>query len=107
MKISHQANLRDMFNAQFTNSNSGFNPASWCCGVVFLGQMQNIIQTLGNNNVIFISGPNRMFMDNFIESFRAQKMYLAFQMVDGKATSQVGLQRFVDNRRNQLLSRFN
>ena len=106
MKISRQAGLRDGFNAQINQS--GFNNRSWCCGVSFLGQSNNIIQSLGANNVMFISGPTRYFMDDFIQHFRKEQMYLAFQMGDdGKVTSQVGLQRFVEKRSSQkLLRRF-
>ena len=106
MKISHQASLRDSFNAQL--SANGFNTNSWSCGVAFLGQTQNIIQSLGATNVLFITGPNRLFMDDFITNFRKQNMYLAFEMDDEhKATSQVGLQRFIENKKSaKFLARF-
>ena len=108
MKISHQAGLRDEFNAQMQAS--GFNNYSWSCGVAFLGQMQNIIQSLGANNVLFISGPKKYFMDDFIRKFRNENMYLSFAMdKEHRATSQVGLQRYVENRKsvkNNLLRRF-
>lgn len=109
MKISHQAYLRDLFNVQMKNNNqNGFNNYSWACGAVFLGQMNNIIQSFGNNNVIFISGSSRMFMDDFIKTFRKENMYLTFELdKNHQATSQVGLQRFIENRKKQqLLRRF-
>jgi hypothetical protein len=48
---------------------------------------------LGKNNILFISGPNRYFMDEFIEKFRREKIYLAFKMnkENHMATAQVGL----------------
>lgn len=109
MKISHQASLKEAFNLQIQGSvpSDGFNKNSWCCGVIFLGQMNNILQTFGNNNVIFISGNYRFFMDEFIKYFRSQNMYLAFQMdAQGRATSQVGLQRFMNAKNTQLIKRF-
>lgn len=108
MKISHQAGLRDEFNAQMKAS--GFDTYSWSCGVAFLGQTQNIIQSLGANNVLFLSGPKKYFMDDFIRRFRKENMYLSFQMDENhEATSQVGLQRYIENRKNtknNLLRRF-
>lgn len=108
MKISHQASLRDEFNAQMQAA--GFNTYSWSCGVAFLGQTQNIIQSLGANNILFLSGPKKYFMDDFIRRFRQENMYLSFQMNENhEATSQVGLQRYVENRKNiknNLLRRF-
>ena len=108
MKISHQAGLRDEFNAQMQAA--GFNTYSWSCGVAFLGQTQNIIQSLGANNILFLSGPKKYFMDDFIRRFRQENMYLSFQMNENhEATSQVGLQRYVENRKNiknNLLRRF-
>lgn len=107
MKISHQAGLLEAFNAQMSIQNNTPNRYSWCCGAVFLGQMQNILQCLGNNNVLFISGPNRMLMSAFIESFRKEQMYLAFFVDDNHiTTNQVGLQRFVNRRTQKMLSRF-
>lgn len=99
MKISHQAGLQEAFNAQLQTS--GFNNKSWACGVAFLGQAQNILKALGKNNVLFISGPNHYFMDEFITKFRKEKMYLAFEKGDNNyVTSQIGLQRFLENRKS-------
>ena len=99
MKISHQAGLQEAFNAQLQTS--GFNNKSWACGVAFLGQAQNILKALGKNNVLFISGPNHYFMDEFITKFRNEKMYLAFEKGDNNyVTSQIGLQRFLENRKS-------
>ena len=99
MKISHQAGLQEAFNAQLQTS--GFNNKSWACGVAFLGQAQNILKALGKNNVLFISGPNHYFMDEFITKFRNEKMYLAFEKGDNnQVTSQIGLQRFLENRKS-------
>lgn len=109
MNISRQAKLAEQFNSQMKNN--GFNKYSWSCGVAFLGQTNHILQSLGKNNVLFISGPNRYFMDEFIQKFRREKIYLAFKMNEENhmATGQVGLQRFVENRKNmqnKLLKRF-
>lgn len=108
MKISNQAGLLESFNAQMQAS--GFNNKSWACGVAFLGQAQNILQSLGRDNVLFVSGGGHYFMDEFIQKFRKQNMYLAFEMGDDKKlTKQVGLQRYVENRnssKNNFLKRF-
>ena len=108
MKISHQAGLRDKFNQGMVSPSGRFSKYSWSCGVAFLGQAENILQSLGVNNVMFISGATRDFTDNFIKNFRSKNMYLAFEFDEKhKATSQIGLQRYVENRgRNQILSRF-
>ena len=108
MKISHQAGLRDKFNQGMISPAGRFSQYSWSCGVAFLGQTENILQSLGINNVMFISGATRDFTDNFIRNFRSKNMYLAFEFdAQHKATSQVGLQRYVENKgRNQILARF-
>lgn len=104
MKISHSAFLRDGFNSQLQQNDSQY---SWSKGVVFLGQYKNILESFGSNNVMFISGPKRYFMDNFISNFRKKQMYLAFQMDNNhRATSQIGLQRFISKRNNTILNRF-
>lgn len=108
MKISHQAALKASFEAQGLTSGD-FNKHSWACGVVYLGQLQNILQCFGQNNIVFISGNTRMFMHDFINYFRSQNLYLAFEMnKDGtiKNNSQVGLQRFIDTRKGALLNKF-
>lgn len=108
MKISHQGGLRDQFNQSMISASGRFSKYSWSCGVAFLGQTQNILTSLGINNVMFISGATRDFTDNFIRNFRSKNMYLAFEFdAQHKATSQVGLQRYVENRgKNQILARF-
>lgn len=108
MKISHQGGLRDQFNQGMISASGRFSKYSWSCGVAFLGQTENILQSLGINNVMFISGATRDFTDNFIRNFRSKNMYLAFEFdAQHKATSQVGLQRYVENRgKNQILARF-
>lgn len=108
MKISHQSELSKQFNLNMISSAGRFSKYSWSCGVAFLGQTENILQSLGINNVMFISGATRDFTDNFIRNFRSKNMYLAFEFdAQHKATSQVGLQRYVENRgKNQILARF-
>lgn len=108
MKISHQSELSKQFNLNMISSAGRFSKYSWSCGVAFLGQTKNILQSLGINNVMFISGATRDFTDNFIRNFRSKNMYLAFEFdAQHKATSQVGLQRYVENRgKNQILARF-
>lgn len=108
MKISHQAELQKQFNQGMISASGRFSKYSWSCGVAFLGQTENILQSLGINNVMFISGATRDFTDNFIRNFRSKNMYLAFEFdAQHKATSQVGLQRYVENRgKNQILARF-
>lgn len=108
MKISHQAELQKQFNQGMISTSGRFSKYSWSCGVAFLGQTENILQSLGINNVMFISGATRDFTDNFIRNFRSKNMYLAFEFdAQHKATSQVGLQRYVENRgKNQILARF-
>ena len=107
MKISHQAGLAKEFNSI---QSEDFNKYSWACGVVFLGQKKNILQSLGPTNILFISGPHKYFMDEFIGTFRSRQMYLSFEMDDNhQATSQVGLQRYINQRRGakkSLLDRF-
>lgn len=108
MKISHQKALKTIFNAQGL-SNEEFNKHSWACGVVYLGQLKNIIQCFGQNNIVFISGPVRMFMHDFINYFRQENLYLAFEMNNDssiKNNTQVGLQRFIDIRKKTLLKKF-
>ena len=108
MKISHQSELSRQFNLNMVSSAGRFSKYSWSCAVAFLGQTENILQSLGINNVMFISGATRDFTDNFIRNFRSKNMYLAFEFdAQHKATSQVGLQRYIENKgRNQILARF-
>lgn len=104
MKISTRKNLSSKFNKVMGN----FDKNSWVSGVAFLGQLNNIKTALGENNVLFISGNNRYFMDEFIQNFRRQNMYLAFKFKDNpyEATSQIGLQRYKDSKGKNLLKRF-
>lgn len=92
-KISHSAKLRDQFNQGMTLDKE--HEYQWTAGVAFLGKKARILQVLGEKNVMFFSGDNRYFMDSFIQQFRANGRYLAFEFDDEhKATSQIGLQAF-------------
>ena len=108
MKISHQSELSKQFNLNMMSASGRFSKYSWSCSVAFLGQVDNILTSLGENNVMFISGNTRQFMDAFIRNFRSKNMYLAFEFDEQhKATSQVGLQRYIENKgKNRLLARF-
>ena len=92
-KISHQAKLSTVFN-QIKSEERGWNKYSWTAGVAFLATKQNILQCLGENNVLFLSGQNTYFMDSFIQQFRANSKYLAFEFDQNthKAKSQIGVQ---------------
>ena len=92
-KVSHQSALSKAFN-QIKSEERGWNKYQWTAGVAFLAQKANILQSLGENNVLFLSGQEAYFMDSFIKQFRANSKYLAFEfdLKTHKATSQIGIQ---------------
>ena len=69
-------NRKDLLSAYLS---TGGSPYDYRSATAFLGKLRSILISLGPQNVLFSTGNQRFWMDDFIKTFRQQGLLLTFE----------------------------
>jgi len=106
LKIGERASILQSFGGEDSSDTYW-----WRKGLIHNSQSENVIESLGAGNVMWVTGKQAMWTDDFIKNFLKNRFRLNFEYVlnkDGdayKATSQIILAYHNSNLRSANLSR--